>query len=458
MKDSFTDVKSLIFEGFIRETIKFKNIVIVIRTLSLAEENFVIEMYSHLSDSYNLLAASDTIKKALYSINGCRIEDKHKELVDDWPKQLVIKLFHVYLSLCERARNATKIIDKFVKTNDSKVRWSIIKTTKTSLNSAVITGNPEFESRGLSYSQQVWIFLNEQEDMISTNKSEWSRIEYMTDSICSFINPKAMKHVQYKKQLEKDEEFKRQQKDDLKKIQKESKEKTMIENTADDLFDSLERQKDETALEYRERVAKAIYKSQEEDEHDRIVREYDEYEFARRLRIQKENTRRSRLLHEKKKQNSFVIEVPDMRNDIQVGYHQMLTLGSDDDDKFESLVQYEQTNNKYYIKGVDYSEIVEIVSFSMLKNRDRILNEVVNEPNEVTIKWIDHYIDTEKQQTDISKELSEIQKDAINSGQSSAEAMMNRRDQILGKNKFEYQQSEMIRQIQSEQDEIQFGG
>lgn len=135
----------------------------------------------------------------------------------------------------------------------------------------------------------------------------------------------------------------------------------------------------------------------------------------------------------------------------------MSTLGSDDD-KFESLVQYEQTNNKYYIKGVDYSEIVEIVSFNMLKNRDRILNEVVSEPDEVTIKWIDHYIETEKQQTDISKELFEIQKDAINSGQSSAEVLMNRRDQILGKNKFEYQQSEMIRQIQSEQDEIQFGG
>jgi hypothetical protein len=37
---------------------------------------------------------------------------------------------------------------------------------------------------------------------------------------------------------------------------------------------------------------------------------------------------------------------------------------------------------------------------------------------------------------------------------------MNRRDQILdrGKNKFEYQQEEMIKQIQTEQDEIQFGG
>ena len=459
MKDSFTDVKSLIFEGFIKETIKFKNIVIVIRTLSLAEENFVIETYSHLSDSYNLLAAADTIKKSLYSINGCKIQDKHKELVDDWPKQLIIKLFNVYLSLCERARNATKIIDKFIQTNDSKVRWSIIKTTKTSINSTIITGNTEFESGGLSYPQQVWIFLNEQEDIISENKLNWLRIEYMTESICSFINPKAMKQVQSKKQLEKDEEFKKQQKEELKRIQKESKEKTMIENSADDLFDSLERRKDETALEYRERVAKAVSKSREEDEHDRIIREYEEYEFARRLRIQKENTRRSKLLHEKKKENSFVIEVPNMRNDIQVGYHQISNLGSDDDE-YESLVQQEQTNNKYYIKGVDYSEIIEIVSFSMLKNRDRILNEVINEPNEVTIKWIDHYIESEKEQTDISRELQEIQKDSIARGQSSAEVLMNRRDQILdrGKNKFEYQQEEMIKQIQTEQDEIQFGG
>lgn len=459
MKDSFTDVKSLIFEGFIKETIKFKNIVIVIRTLSLTEENSVIETYSQLSDSYNLLAACDTIKKSIYSINGCKIEDKHKELVYDWPKQLIIKLFNVYLSLCERARTATKQIDKFIQTNDSKVRWSILKSTKTSLNSAVITGNPEFESRGLSYPQQVWIFFNEQEDVISENKLNWSRVEYMTESICSFINPKAMKQVQHKKQLENDEEFKKQQKEESKRIQKESKEKTMIENSADDLFDSLERRKDETALEYRERVAKAVSKAWEEDEHDRIVREYEEFEFARRLRIQKENTRRSRLLHEKKKENSFIIEVPEMRNDIPVAYHQMSSLGSDDD-HFESLVQHEQTNNKYYIKGVDYSEIIDIVSFSMLKNRDRILNEVISEPDEVTQKWIEHYIESEKEQTDISKELFEIEKEAVTSGQSSAEIMMNRRDHILdrGKNKFENQQDEMKRQIQSENDEIQFGG
>lgn len=457
MKDLFTDVKALIFDGYIKETVKLQNLVIVIRTLSLAEENFVIESYEHLPDSYNLLAAAETIKKSIHTINGCRIDDKSKELVEDWPKQLIIKLFNVYLLLSERARIATKQIDEFVKTNDSKLKWSVLKLTKTSLNSAVITGNPELESKGLSYPQQVWIYLNEREEMLQENKLNWSRVEYMTESICAFINPKAMRQIQHKKQMEKEEEFIKQQKDELKKIQKESKEKIMIENTADDLFDSLERRKGESAQEYRERVGKAISKAWEEDEHDRIVREYEEYEFARKLRIQKENARRSKLLHEQKKQNAFVIDLPESK--IPVGFHQVSTLGSDDE-QFEILLQNEQANNKYYIKGVDYSEIIEITSFSMLKNRDRILDEVVNEPYEVTTKWIEHYIESEKEQSETDKEINKIQKEAFASGESSADAMINRREQILarGKNKFESQQEEMIRQIQSEHDEIQFGG
>lgn len=455
MKDSFVDVKALIFDGYIKEIIKFKNLVIVIRTLSLAEENFVIESYEHLSDSYNLLAAADTVKKSIHTINGCKIDDKNKELVDDWPKQLIIKLFNVYLGLSERARIAAKQIDEFVKTNESRLKWSVLKSTKTCLNSTVITGNTELESRGLSYPQQIWIFLNEQEDALQDNKLNWSRVEYMTESICAFINPKAMKQIQYKKQIDKEEEFVKQQKDELKKIQKESKEKTMIENTADDLFDSLERKKDESALEYRERIGKAISKAWEEDEHDKIVREYEEYEFARKLRIQKENTRRSRLLHEQKKQNAFVIDLPESK--IPIGFHQVSTLGSDDE-QFEKLLQNEQTNNKYFIHEVDYSEIIEITSFNMLKNRDRILNEVANEPQEVTAKWIEHYVESEKEQTETDVEISEIQKDAF-SGGSNVDAMISRREQILakGKNKFEYQQEEMIKQIQSENDEIQFG-
>lgn len=460
MEDQFKDVKALIFDGFIRETIKFKNIVIVIRTLSLADENFIINTYENLSDSYNLLVATDTLKFSLYSINGCRITNDTSKSIYDWPKQLIIKLFNMYLSLTNRARIATKQIDEFVKTNESKLRWSIIKSTKTNLNSAIITGNSEFETKGLSFSQQIWIYLNQQEDLSLKNKLDWSRVEYMTESICAFVNPKAMRQIQNKKKLEEEENFIKEQRDELKQIQNESKNKTMIENTADELFDSLERKKGESALDYRERVSHAVSKAWEEDEHDRIVREYEEYEFSRQLRIQKENARRRKILYEQRKENAFVIDLPKNNPKIPTAFHQVSTFGNDDDDTFEILLEQEKSNNAYFIHGVDYSEIVEITSFCMLKNRDKILNEIANESDDETLKWIEQYVKTEvEEQFEIDKELTDIQKDAFSVSESKTDALLNRRDQILsrGKNKFENQQEEMIKKIQSENDEIGFG-
>lgn len=459
-EDQFKDVKALIFDGFIKETVKFKSIVIVIRTLSLADENSIINTYENLSDSYNLLVATDTLKFSLYSINGCRITNEICNLIYDWPKQLIIKLFNTYLSLTDRARIATKQIEDFVTTNESKLRWSIIKSTKINLNSAIITGNPEFESKGLSFSQQLWIYLNQQEDLLLENKLNWSRIEYMTESICAFINPKAMRQIQNKKKLDEEEQFVKEQREELKKIQNESSDKTMIENTADELFDSLERKKGESALDYRERINQAVSKAWEEDEHDRIVREYEEYEFSRQLRIQKENTRRRKILNEQRKQNSFVIDLPENNPKIPTAFHQVSTFGNDDD-QFELMVEQEKTNNAYFINNVDYSEIVEITSFCMLKNRDKILNEIANESDEETSEWIEKYIKTEgEQQFEIDKELNDIQKDVFSTSESQTDALLNRRGQILskGKNKFENQQNEMIKQIQSDNDEIGFGG
>jgi len=447
MDTKFQDIKALIFDGYLKETVKFEDMVIVIRTLSLAEENFVVETYENLPDTYNLLAAVETLQRSIYSINGCKITDNSKEIVKDWPKQLIIKLFSSYLSLTSRAREATKQIDEFIKTDESKLRWSIIRATKTSLNSAIITGNQEFENRGLSYIQQAWVYLNQQDDTLSKNKQAWSQIEYMTDSICSFINPKAMRQIQGRKQLQQEEQMLKEQRTEIKEIQSQSKEKIMIKNTADELFDSFGRKNGESMTEYRDRFSKSLVKAFQEDEHDRIIREYEEYEFAKQLRIQKENARRAKTLHEKRKSNVIVIDLP--KTNLDVGFHQMTTLG--DDEQIDAMIKEEVKTNSYYLNGVDYSEIVAITSFIMLKNRDKILHEIANESDDETMRWIDIYVKEENEKSDIVAKLNEISKNAATGSASGVDAMLNRREKVLtGKNRFEEQQSEMISDIQKE--------
>ncbi|MDO8640287.1 MAG: hypothetical protein Q7R33_01985 [Nitrosarchaeum sp.] len=445
MDDKFTDINSLIFEGCLKETIKFDNFVVVVRTLFVAEEDNVIEIYKHLPQNYNLLAVADTIKSAIYLINGCKIpeDNEFRHIIYDWPKQIILKIFAIYLELVKRSRAAIKLLQDFIKTDESKLRWSVLKATKTSLNSAVITGNNDFSDKGLSYLQQVWIYLNEQEDKVADNKHEWSRVEYMTESICAFINPKAMRQIHGQKKMQ-EEQLIEDKKEENMQLKDDA---PIIENTADKLFDSIQKRSDETTAEYRKRMQNSIVEAFTEDEHDKIVREIEETEFRKQLRIKKENARRSKILREKRFENSVIIDVPQAPNGLQVGFHQVSTF---DDVSGENTIVVQETG-QYIINDVDYSDVIEITSFLMLRNRDQILQEVANESEEETTKWIESYIAEDQRQSDVMERLREMTKGAFKTSTDEKEAMLERRDRILSnKNRFEDEQEQMKSQIKKQ--------
>lgn len=440
------DIHSIIFDGCIKTTIKFNDFVIVIRTLYAAEENYVIETYQNLPDVYNTMAAIDTIQYAIYSINGCIIKDSDncRKIIQEWPGQIISKIFNEYMKLISRAKKAVSQINEFVETDESKLRWSVIKATKSSLNSAAITGKSEFDNKGLTYVQQLWIFLSQQNDQVEDNKLHWSRVEYMTESICTFINPKAMDKIQNRKKLLKEEEFKQEQREEIKQIQQQSDQKLMIENTADELFDALKRKPGESAIQYTKRFQNVLTRSMKEDDHDRIIREYEEYEFCRQLRIKKENVRRSKLLRDKRMTEAVVIELPNAPHGIQVGYQQVSTLGDDID--YEVKIQEQNVKNVYFVNGIDYSDIFDIVSFKMLANRDKLFNMIANESDEDTLQWINVYVKNEEQKSEVAVAVDELFKPT-----SKDDTLLDRRDRVVNKkfNTFEDRQKEMISKIKS---------
>lgn len=453
--DKFADIRSLIFDGCLKETVKFCDFIVVIRTLSPAEENFVIETYQDLSKEYNLMSAIDTVQLAIHTINGCVITDEFRRLVKDWPKQIIIDLFQEYLKLVERSRQAFSLIDEFVKTDESSLRWSVVNSTKTNLNSAVITGNTKFETRGLTQIQQLWVYLHQQADTVAQNKVDWARVEYMTDSICSFVNPKAMQKVQNQKKLQEEENFKKQQREEMKQIQKESEEKVMLDNTADDLFDAIKRRPNESATKYAERVQRSLMNTMKEDDHDRIIREYEEFEFCKRLRIKKENSRRSRLLQQKRMNNAVVIDLPDAPKGITVGFQQVSTLGDDLD--FDKRIAEQEKGNEFFVDNVDYSDIMRITAFTMLKNRDTLFEQIKNESDEETLKWINIYIESDKEKSEVEQRIKAAW------GEGTVDSLLDRRERVLSgesANSFEDRQQVMKAQIkkQNELDEIKFGG
>jgi len=431
MNNKFNYTKSLIFDGYIKTTIKFDNFIIVLRTLSLFEENNVVETYKDLSNDYNLMAITDTVKFAIYSINGCKITNEYRQKVNEWPKQIIIKLFDEYLKLADTARQASKLVTEFIDIDESKLRWSVVKATKLSINSSTILGN-DFDLSNLLFVQQLWIYLNLQNDLNEKNKLDWKKVEYTSEMICMFINPKAMQKIKHNDKLNEDEEVLQIEKNKDEKVKIENVE---IENSADELFDTLNKKSNESISEHKNRVAKSLMKAFSEDEHDRIVREFEEKEFIKELRIKKENARRSKIVYEKKIINAIVIEPKN--NNLNVGFHQSSNLEND----FENEILV----GEWIVNNIDYSDIVNITSFSMLKNKNEIFYNITNETDEETIKYIESYIEKENELSKASKKIQ-----LLMMKQTKAETRIDARDRILSANKFESQQQQMINEIKNE--------
>ena len=53
--DKFVDIRSLVFDGYLKTTIKIEDKIIVIKTLKISEEDAIIEKYKHFSNEYNLI-------------------------------------------------------------------------------------------------------------------------------------------------------------------------------------------------------------------------------------------------------------------------------------------------------------------------------------------------------------------------------------------------------------------
>ena len=301
-----------------------------------------------------------------------------------------------------------------------------------------------------------------------------------------------MQQITNKRKLEKEEENRKKMIDEIKK----EKGDKVIENTADDLFKAIKKRPGESQLDYAKRTREAVMNTLKEDEHDLIVRLNEEYDFARRLRIKKENARR---IKEKRKNikpkiiidnqtgpeivyrknntrplpNGIVVGMEQNLNlsgenenkkEIKIGLDLNVTLG--DDDNFKARIDEQEKNNPFYLNGIDYADVVRIKSFELLVNKDKIFNQVVNETDEETIKWIDIYIQNEQEETEVAQKIRDL---LASQGLDSTVGLksddyLSRREIVLtgGEiledtgNSFEDRQAKMKAQIQT--DSIQFGG
>ena len=370
-KQNLKDVSQLIFDGFLSDDLFFFNTYFTLRTIRTDERESLLSRYKYLSKSENFFIIIDLLTISIESIGGIKIIDKkrlHEKLLK-MPSFLIMILYKKYDSIENKINSLIKIIEYYLQTDESKYFWRLFKNTN-----RVINFN---EFKKINNFQYYWIVLNSHDDLFEEEKREWAKIEYMTNSICAFVNPSSYRRVKssmnISEKISKEYDSKLKSRTDaLLRLEKSRKGEINIDEyeefVSSDLkiFSQLRKKESETKEEYTRRIEEMMIeqmKGNVVDDHDKQVRLY-EINLLKKLLIEKRvKTEVMRNIRNKKK----FVETEDMNKISEDGIfrEEVSVLG----DSFQFDNQLKDLG--FYHNNVSYLEIINEKAFSSIPKEEK---------------------------------------------------------------------------------------
>lgn len=351
-------LSELVFDNYCIHEFELLGFNFVLRSLRSDEREKIFRKYRNFSNKLNVSLILEILSYSLMYIDGLDFEkEKHKHFLNFISLKIILKIFEEYQKNEEKIEKSSKFIDYFVETRDSRNSWMIFKTCSR------ITD--PFSIKKLNQYQYYWILMNTFRDSFEEEKREWSRVEYMTNTICAFTNPKAFQksksHMSIVEQLEKNEDTtKRKIVEDL----EQGKETSEVQQESKDVFSSLGKMSGETQEEHERRVNLLMERSlngELVDEHDRVVRQSEINSFKEALR-----KKRIQILVEREafKRRGIKFDSSDvLENEI-------------------IKIQLEEDKKKgFFFEDFSYLEIVKMRDFGAIpkKEKEKAFEEVMQE-------------------------------------------------------------------------------
>ncbi len=355
-KNDLEILSNLVFESFIVKEVDLCEYHFLMRTLKTEERDDISRRYKYLSNKYNIQLVLEILSSSIMFINGYEFKkNEHQYLLNKLNSKLILNLYGAYQKLDAESSEASKFIDYYVETRESRNLWSIFKTCSRFTD--------PFSIRKLNQYQFYWIVMNSYKDSFEEEKKIWSKVEYMTNSICAFVNPKAFRKSKSQmgivEQLEKNEDKTKQ------RVVEQLESGAPVVTETDDIFSTLERLPGETDEDREFRVntiMEKTLKGELVDEHDRIVR-VDEVKTFKRYLMQK----RKKVLVEKEmnKRNGMKFDSTEvLENDV-------------------TRKQFEEDKKKgFFYEDCSYIDIVKMKDFAAIPKEDKQIafQEVMAEP------------------------------------------------------------------------------
>lgn len=378
-KQNLKDISQLIFDGYLSSDVFLENTYITIRTLKTYEREKLFTKYKHLSKSQNLFIIIELLSISIKSIGGIEFNDKEKfyQTLLKTPSFFIMFMYRHYNKIEDKIDSLIKIIDFYVESTESKYYWNLFKNTQRTVDFNMI--------RQLNQFQYYWIVLSSFRETLETEKREWSKIEYMTNSICAFTNPKAYRRVKGRMNISETLNPEYESKLDfrnrvLARLERSGKEEISVhesemigENVVSQdqkVFDQLRRKEEETKEEYADRInemMKEQIKGKVTDEHDEQVRLYEVNLFKKLLIEKRVKVEVAKKIREQRK-FSQTEDLNQMIGQDEILKEEITVIG-DDKDLEELDIQVKEKG--YYHNGVSYLEIVNERAFSSIPKEEK---------------------------------------------------------------------------------------
>lgn len=367
-KEDLQNLSELIFDNYCFHEFELLGINFILRSLKTDERERIFRKYKYFSKNQNISLILEILSNSLMYINGLEFEkEKHKHFLSFFSLKIILKIFEEYQKNESKIENSSKFIDYYIETRDSRSSWIVFKTCSR------ITD--PFSIKKLNQYQYYWILMNSFKDSFEEEKRIWSKVEYMTNSICAFVNPKAFRKS--KDQMSIVEQLEESEDKSKKKIIEEFEQGEKIEvKESNDVFSSLEKMQNESEEEHESRVnilMEKTLKGELVDEHDRLVRD-SELEFLKKFLREK----RTQVLVERevfKRQGTKFDSVDVLENEVL-------------------KIQLEEDKKKgFFFEDFSYLEIVRMRDFVTIpKNeKEKAFEEVMQEEINIDLE-VEHFL------------------------------------------------------------------
>ncbi len=355
-KQDFELLYDLIFNSYTTCDFELIGLHFTLRSLTTQERDAIFRKFKFLSNKHNMRLVLEILSFSVFYIDGHKFEyEKHRRFLYKFNSKLILKLYFEFQKLEESIAESSKFIDYYLESRESRNMWSVFKTCSRVKDA--------FDIRKFNQYQFYWIVSNVYKDSLNEEKKVWSKVEYMTNSICAFLNPKAFRKA--KSQMSIVEQLEQQEDKEKQRIVDELERGKVVETVkSNDVFSSMERQANETDEEYEYRIntlMEKTLKGELVDEHDRLVRE-DEIKFLKKFLREK----RLQVLIEREKQE---------RSPYRFDSSEVL-------ENEASKIQFEEDKKLgFFHDNFSYIEIINMKDFVTLsrEEKQKVFDEVMNE-------------------------------------------------------------------------------